>query len=494
MEEIFRIWREWLGPLVFWALSVGAIVLFPIIGSVIVGIILVGLFNERVRLILAEVIGHVNEFFLGEPQEQSTERVGGLIPSIYHISGSVFACLRARFQQRDAVTTAFVSKPSAKAALMNHLASFLDGPEGRVGHRMASSLRERAQQAQTQYDQRLADRYRKAIENQAKPELAWTHALGAVILTALFAVLATADLLITVQTIAGISGTKLSGFLAEGPIAHSFDYLTGGCVVASGLTFGVFIAELLGFLSFVPLHTFGHGVQRALLFLSAFMFVLTIALSCGLAVYRADALSYPAVTENADGDATQPDDGLVLPGGQFVTPDVATSESPAQAPSESIGRMFGYLLAGIAGITLVATMYAFLGLKTLVVFLALAIVALFAAAVWCLGGVMRMVHRAITIVLVFLYSLFNFIRGFCQSLASTIVRIFRLKLTDVQDNATETAQSAEQTQATSSGNQQTLTAMSQHVPQEPIAPQPVEPYVATTVEWNPLQQEGETNV
>ena len=494
MEEIFRIWREWLGPLVFWALCVSAIVLSPITGSVLVGIILVGLFNERVRLILAEVIGHVNEFFLGEPREQATERVGGLIPSINHISGRVFVWVRAPFQRRTVEATPLVFKPSRKAARLSLLASFLDGPEGRVGNRMAVSLRQRAQQVQTDYDQRLAERHRKVIESHAKPHLVWTHALGAVLLTALFSVLVAAELLITVQTIAGISGTKLSGFLAEGPIAHSFHYLTGGCVVASGVTFGIFIVELLGFLPFVPLHIFGPGVQRTFLCLAVVMMVLTIALASGLAVYRADALSYNSVSEVSDATLTSSVEGLVLPGGQVASPVDTSLDPPAQEPGEPSGHIVRYLLVGIAGIALVASVFAFFGPCVAAVFIALAVVAICAALLWCFGGLMRMVHRAITIVLVFFYSLLNFIRGFCLSLASTIVRIFRLKLTDVPDSATESAQSAEQSNAISSGNRQILATMPQRVAQEPIAPQPAEPQVATTIEWNPLQQEGETNV
>ena len=304
--------------------------------------------------------------------------------------------------------------------------------KGDFRRQKAEALRRRADLAAEKYRQKQEKLHQKALEDSAKSMLAWTHFIGAVILTALVVVFVAGELVITLQTLLGMMDVQLPELLDESPIFKSFETMTAAVVVCAGILFGIYILDLLGFLPLIPVHLLSISVQRIMLSLMVCCCVGTLVVVGSLAAYRCVSLQggmdMDMMEEPISGDVI--DRFEMVPAG--VTPASAEPHSTLTTTAAE-AKLISISLIGISLLGAIGAVLAFNGPVTLLLFLTIGIMALITGVMAVFGLFIRLLRWIIIIVYSILHMILNALLGMMTMVARPFVRLFSLRGTDLSN-------------------------------------------------------------
>jgi len=486
-QKFRNLWDAYLGQLVFILLALYALYRWQIWAAVFISFLLVGMFHRRISSILTELIGQINEFFLGTPVNESEEdvREGGIAPAVRRFAKKIFNWARKPFQPREVRDIPAVTGTGRKAAFLLGLADFIDGREGGFWHRKAEMLRRRADQASTKYLKKQEQTRQKEIENAKKGQLCWTHLIGSLVLSALMVIFIMGDIFINLPTVFGMVGRELPENLIENQIFSSFEILTVAVLISSGILFGIYIFDLWGSIPLIPVHLFSLRRRRWLLGLMTFCILGSLFTQGLLAVYRGYASQVPTQIEMMDG-AGYEDITSHLEENNSVSTSTPTELSFDQmmksTNTENILRNISFV-----AITLLATsgsILAFNGPTILVMFLVLGIVAAIGGVIALVGILLGLVHRLFMFVLGIIYTVTNVFLSIARMLATPFVQLFKLHRTDHLPDESEDAIQTQQQVAQSSPEKPDASSTEEYQSTEGQDSQ--NPFPPSDDEWNPL--------
>lgn len=446
-QQFRELWDDYLGQLTFILLALYVLYRWQIWAAIFISFLLVGMFHRRVSSILTELIGQINEFFLGTPVNESEEdaREGGIVPAVRRLAKKVFSWVRKPFQPREPQDIPPVTGTGRKASFLLGLADFIDGREDGFWHRKAEMLRRRADQATTKYLKKQERIRQKEIENAKKGQLCWTHLIGGLVLSALMIIFIAGDIFINLPTVFGMMGKELPDKLTGNHLFNSFEMLTVAVLIGSGILFGIYIFDLWGSIPLIPVHLFSLRVRRCLLGLMMFCILGTLFTEGVLAFYRGYSLQESTEIEmidtTGDGDITS----------RLDAQNPVSTSTPSMASFDQMMKVTDteskLIYASLVGVSLLATtgsILAFSGPIILVMFLGLGIVAAIGGVVSLFSWLLGLIHRLFMFVLGFIYTLTNMFLGIARMLASPFIRFFQIHGTDRLDDNEDTIQPQQQ--------------------------------------------------
>ena len=362
--------------------------------------------------------------------------------------------------------------------------------KGDLRRQKAEALRRRADLAAEKYRQKQEKLQKKALEDSAKSMLAWTHFIGAVILTALVVVFVAGELVITLQTLLGMMDVQLPELLDESPIFKSFETMTAAVVVCAGILFGIYILDLLGFLPLMPIHLLSINVQRIMLSLVICCCVGTFVVVGSLAAYRCVSLQggmdMDMMEEPMTGDVT--DLFEAAPAG---VASALSNHNLTLATTDTEIKLISISLIGIALLGALGAILAFNGPVVLLMFLTLGVVALISGGTAVFGLLTRLLHWIIMIGYSILHMILNALLRMMSFVARPFVRLFSLRGTDHDGGDNTEPSSGRRDELPPRGTPRIVNSPPQNDIQSPPQsnPQPEADqtsFESSDAEWNPL--------
>jgi len=443
-QQLRNLWQDWLGQLTFIILAIYAIYRWRQWGAIFIVILLIGMFHQRILSILTEFFACINDFFLGTPVYGDVNaRQGGLIRGIGNVAGQLWGWVLKPFQPREPKEIPPVAGEGRKAAFLRRLADSIDnkipsnpplekGGRGDFRSRKAESLRRRADLAEEKYSRKQEKLHQKAIEDSGKSMLAWTHLIGAVILTVLIVVFIAGELVITLQTLLGMMDVPLPEVLDESPLFKSFEMMTAAVLVCAGILFGIYILDLLGFLPLIPVHMLSINVQRIMLGLLICCCVGTFVVVGSLSAYRCVSLQggmdMDMMEEPMTGDVT--DLFGAAPAG---VASALSNRNPTLTTTDTEFKLISISLIGIALLGALGAILAFNGPVVLLMFLTLGAVAVVSGGFAVFGLLTRLFHWIIMIGYSILHMILNALLGMIAMVARPFVRLFSIHFPDLSN-------------------------------------------------------------
>jgi hypothetical protein len=513
LKRLHNLWQDWLGQLTFIVLAIGALLYWRQWAAIIIAILFIGMFHRRILSIFTEGFACLNDFFLGTPVNGDVNaRSGGLVQGVANVTRSLWGWVRKPFQQREprAIpppyprTQGLEVGEGHKAASLRRLADAIDNQippnppfpkEGKRGlgdfrGQKAESLRRKADLAAEKYQKKQEKLRQKAMEDSAKSPLAWTHLIGAVILTALMVVFIAGELVINLQTLLGITDVPMPKILAESPLFQSFEMMTAAVLVCAGILFGIYILDLLGFIPLIPVHLLSLSVQRIMLIIVIGCGVGTIVVGGALATYRCVSLQggVDIMEEPMTGDVTDRF-GAVSVGATSA----ASKHQLTLTTTDMEAKLISISLVGIALLGLIGAILAFNGPVTLLLFLTLGIMALITGVTAVFGLFVRLLRWIIMILYSLLHLGLNALLGMMATVARPFVRMFNIHGTDISNDGDNTEELSSQAEELPPREPPRIVETPppndpQTPPQHEPPPPEVEPpnFKPSDTEWNPL--------
>ena len=345
MRRLKDLWGEWLGQLAFILILLLSLLKWPIPTAIFVFVICIGMFHRRFLGIITEVIGQLNSSV-----EEAVRGMKGFAFKTWEVARRFF-----RHKQ---------DTPPDK--MRGFFASFTDPID-------------------------------------LKP----TYFIGAVLLTALAAVLIFTDIFISLQTLYGMMGVEIPRTLRENPIFSSFEMMSGAMLASSGILFGLYFLDLVGFIPILPVHQLPAGTRRVLLYVSIIGVAASLAVSGLLAAYRGKLVEWELVEMS--------DTNLLTP----------SNWTP---------------FAVLMGISLLATtgsILAFYGPVVLLIFIASGLLFLTGGLVFLSSLIIRLAHRIILLLMGIGYRVSIIISRITRMAARPFIKLFHIHGVDEDEEPEE---------------------------------------------------------
>jgi len=473
-QQLKNLWQDFLGELAFVLLSIYVLYRWQLWAAIVMAILLTGMFHRRFLAAAREFIGHVNELFLGTPISGDIQRrEGGIVPTIRHIGADLWNWVRKPFQPREPHNVSLLSHETGyKSVGLKRTADFFSKDPDSILGRKAETLRRLAAKSAVKYRERQEKRMRREMDNARKGQLCWTHLIGGFILSALMVVFFAGDIFITLQTILGMMGIDMPEALANNSILGSFEIMTAAVMVSSGILFGVYIFDLLGFIPIIPLHLLSVRIQRWLLGIMIFCGLFTFLVVGSLAAYRVISFQSSSGIEKMDMmeslDITSRLETYDMEYTNF-SGELNSGCMPANTDMET--KLNYISLIGTSLLAAMGTIMAFNGPIILLVFISLGFVGLIGGIFHLFGGLIRVIHRLLALLLSVIYMLLELILRIANILARPIIKLFSIHGTDDIDE-----------------NEEIEPQPPQHGPDTPTR-EPVQTIIEPTDEVNSPQQE-----
>jgi hypothetical protein len=445
-QRLHNLWQDWLGQFTFILLAICALLKWRQWAAIIIAILFIGMFHQRILSIFTELFACLNDLFLGTPVNGDVNaRSGGLVQGVTNVTRSLWGWVRKPFQPRESKEIPPVVGEGYKAASLRRLADSIDNQippnppltkGGKRGFgdfrsRKAESLRRKADFFAEKYRQKQEKLKKKAMEDSAKSPLAWTHLIGAVILTALMVVFIAGELVITLQTLLGITDVPMPKILDESPLFKSFEMMTAAVLVCAGILFGIYILDLLGFIPLIPVHLLSLSVQRIMLIIVIGSGVGTLVVGGALATYRCISLQggMDIMEEPMTGDVTDRFDSVSV-----GTTSAASNHQLTLTTTDLEAKLISISLVGIALLGLIGAVLAFNGPVVLLLFLTVGIMALISGIAAVFGLFVRLLRWIIMILYSLLHMGLNALLGMMATVARPFVRMFKIHGTDLSND------------------------------------------------------------